>query len=67
MISVLTYDIPFFSHMTSYDVCCKMFNFGQINTKFGTVVSSIGSHESKLCRDWGHNVDVMVVLWLNYE
>ena len=65
----MMYDIPFLRHMTSY-----MRYFFKLSNLDGSTPNlaqwSIGSHmghKSKLCSDWGHNVDVMAVLWLYYE
>ena len=70
IISVLTYDVPFLSHMTSY-MFCKNVNFRPI----GTILCCIGSHicdkanyvviEAITLMFWSCYGSFMAPLWIN--
>ena len=66
MISVSKYDIPFLRHMTSYMTCFGQngqIRMDQHQIWYSGVLGNtwVTQKKNKLCSDWGHNVDVLVV------
>ena len=66
-VTIITVCFFLSSHDFIYAVFCKMVNFGPINPKFGSVVYwvTLGPTQ-EIMSDWGHNIDVMAIVWPFY-
>ena len=68
VVSVSTYDIPFLRRIIErHYVMCFWSKLSNLDgSTLNLVQWSIGP-QNQICSDWGHNVDVMAVIWPFYS